>query len=81
MTFRVAAKTEVDAYFPILWFNNVSLSMEVEQAKRPLCLFLSLLAVFTSSFIMSPSGRTIYADAQLQKGFTRRVGAVLHRAS
>jgi len=83
MAFWVAAETEVDAYFSTLWFNDVVVvGMESEQVESPFRLSLSLLAVFASSFITSPSGRAIYEDAQLQGGFTRYcLGRVLHGAS
>jgi len=82
MTFRVAAETELDAYFATLSFNDIRLSMEIDQAGSPMIISHSLLAVFAYSFISFLSGRTIYVDAQLQKGFTCRINyGVLHRTS
>lgn len=81
MTLRVATETEVDTYLAILWFNDVVLSVEIDQAGSQLCLSLSLLAIFAYSFITFLSGRTIYVDAQPQKRFTCCIGRVLHRVS
>ena len=41
---RVAAKYKIDAYFTVLWCNNVALSLEVNQAGNSLLLFMYLLA-------------------------------------
>jgi hypothetical protein len=32
MTFWIAAKTELDSYLSILWFDNIALGMEIDQA-------------------------------------------------
>ena len=80
MTFRVAAKSELNARFSIFQLNDIALGMEVNQTGSSPLLPLSPLAVRADVFIAAISRCAIYADVKLQKGFTGRIGKVLHRA-
>jgi len=79
MTFRIAAKDELDPYSAIFLFNDVLRSTEIDKAWSSLSLSLSLPAVCTDSFEAPLVGRAIYVDAKLQRGFTNRIGIIPHR--
>jgi len=79
MTFRIAAKDELDPYSAIFLFNDVLRSTEIDETWSSLSLSLSLPAVCTDGFEAPLAGRAIYVDAKLQRGFTNRIGKVLHR--
>jgi len=79
MTFRIAAKDELDPYSAIFLFNDVLRSTEVDEAWSSLSLSLSLPAVCTDGLEASLAGRANYVDAKLQRGFTIRIGIIPHR--
>ena len=79
MTFRIAAKDEIDPYFAIFLFNNVLHSIEIDEAWISLLFSLSLLAVCADGVVASLAGRAIYVDTKLQNGFTNRSGIIPHR--
>ena len=80
MTFRVAAKPELDADFTILDFNDSTLGMEIDQAGSSLLLSLSLLTACAYGFVASLGRSTIQTDTKIQKSVTSRISIVLHRA-
>ena len=81
MTFRVAAKREVDTYFSILWFNHVVLGLKINQARGSPPLSFPLLAAFTRDLIASVGGSTVEVDTKFQESFAGRIGIILHGSS
>jgi len=79
MTFRIAAKDELDPYSAIFLFNDVLRSTEIDEAWSSLPLSLSPHTVCTDGFEASLAGRANYVDAKLQRGFTIRIGIIPHR--
>ena len=81
MTFWVAAKHELDAYFSILWFNHVVLGFKINQAQSSPPLSFPLLAAFTCNLIALVGGSTVEVDTKFQEGFAGRIGIILHGSS
>ena len=81
MTFWVAAKLELDAYFSILWFNHVVLRFKINQARSSPPLSFPLLAAFTRDLIASVGGSTAEVDTKFQESFVGCIGIILHRSS
>ena len=81
MTFRVAAETELDPYLSILWLDHIVLGTKVDQAWGSPPLAHSLLAVFTNELIEFLGGSAVEANAKLKRGFTGRIGKILHGSS
>ena len=79
MTFRIAAKDELDPYSAIFLFNDIMWSTEIDEAWSSLFISLSPPAVCTDGFEASLAGCAIYVDAKLQRGFTNLIGIILHR--
>jgi len=79
MAFRVAAKGELNPYFSIFLFNDVTYSIEIDEAWSCVLVSLSLLAACTNGFVASLARRPRYVDAKLQKGFASRIGNIPHR--
>ena len=79
MTFRIAAKDELDPYFAIFLFNDVLRSTEIDEPWSSPSLSLSLRAVCTDGFEALLAGRAKYVDAKLQKGFNNCSGRISHR--
>jgi hypothetical protein len=79
MTFRVAAKNELDPYFAIFLFNDVTSGNEIDQAWSSLLLSLSLLAACTDGLVALLAGRARCVYAKPQKGFTSRLAKIPHR--
>jgi len=81
MVLRVAAEDKLNAYFPVLWFNHVAISLEIDQARNSPPLSIALLTACTRRFIEFLGGSTVDVDAKLEKGLTGRIGTILHRSS
>ena len=81
MTFWVAAKHELDAYFSILWFNHVVLGFKINQARSSPPLSFSLLADFTRDLIALVGGSAVEVDTKFQESFAGRISIILHRSS
>ena len=81
MTFWVAAKLELDAYFSILRFNHVVLSHKINQARSSPPLSFPLLAYFTHIFVALVGCSAVEADTKFQESFLGRIGTILHRSS
>ena len=81
MVLRIAAKNKLNAYTPVLWFNNVAVGVEIDQARNSPPLSLSPLTACAYMLIELLGGGTVEADAKLEKVFTRRIGTILHGTS
>ena len=81
MTFWVAAKDELDAYFSIFWFNHVVLGLEINQARNPPSLSFPLLAAFTRDLIALVGGSTVEVDTKFQESFAGCISTILHGSS
>ena len=78
MILWVAAKRKLDGDLSTLWLYDFALSMEVDQPRNALLLSLSPLAPRTYGVVVSPRGRAIEADAELQQSFPSRIGVIPH---
>ena len=79
MAFRVAAKGELDPYFSIFLFNDVTCRIEIDEGRSCVLVSLSLLAACTNGFVASLARRPRYVDAKLQEGFASSIGNIPHR--
>ena len=81
MVLRIAAKTKLNAYTPVLWFNHVAVGLEIDQARNSPPLSLSPLTACTHKLVELLGGSTVEADAKLEKVLTSRIGTIPHGTS
>jgi hypothetical protein len=67
MTLWIAAKTELDAYYAVLRFNDFALGMEIDQARSSPPLSLSLLAACAYGFVALLGARAVQVNAKVQE--------------